>query len=120
MPHAVSPSPERDAAANMDDTAMTDAPAQPLQQAQEQDGQPPSSAAELPTQSAPASNGKSLEDMFDDDSDDEFSSSAPIKPEDSSQPEPSSGPSAPKYADPVLLGQFYQRLFPFRPLFQWL
>ncbi|KAI6803525.1 prim-pol domain-containing protein [Hortaea werneckii] len=120
MPHAVSPSPERDNTANVDDTAMTDAPAQPLQQAQEQDNEPPSSAVELPTQPAPASNGKSLEDMFDDDSDDEFSSSAPIKPEDSSQPEPSSGPSAPKYADPVLLGQFYQRLFPFRPLFQWL
>ena len=118
MPHAVSLAPEPATAAGMEDSYMTDAPAAPLQNEES-----PSDTTDLAT-SQDATNGasKNLEDMFDDsDSDsDEFSSSAPTRPDTSSQPEPQSAPSKPKYAEPDTLRQFYQRLFPFRPLFQWL
>ncbi|KAG8529197.1 uncharacterized protein KY384_005832 [Bacidia gigantensis] len=65
-----------------------------------------------------------LEDLFndDDDSDDEFRSSS----NDTGKVE-SSPPAAPiqavpsaKYTDPEIMLAFYQRLFPFRYLFQWL
>jgi DNA primase small subunit len=63
-----------------------------------------------------------LEDLFDDDDDDDdddkFSSSAQTKNQ-SSQPIPQA-PSKAQYSEPDTLRQFYQRLFPFRPLFQWL
>lgn len=63
----------------------------------------------------------SLEDMFDDDSDDaEFSSSAPTGLAESSQPEPAAAPSKLNYCDPAVLRQYYSRLLPFRHLFQWL
>ena len=64
----------------------------------------------------------SLENIFDHDEEDEFSSS-------SGDPAPSSRPnsspavqSAPieKYSDPQIMLQFYSRLFPFRQLFHWL
>ncbi|KAF2835659.1 DNA primase small subunit [Patellaria atrata CBS 101060] len=61
-----------------------------------------------------------LEDMFDDDNEDEYSSSAPpaqIKGEDSSQPMPQ---SLGRFSDSDVMRAFYQRLFPFRYLFQWL
>lgn len=70
---------------------------------------------------------RQLEALFDsDDSDEEFptSSSMPVKPA------PSSPPLAPlqsipavselSASDPDVLRLFYQRLFPWRPLFQWL
>ncbi|TKA27050.1 hypothetical protein B0A50_05241 [Salinomyces thailandicus] len=138
MPHALSPSPERTAASTSasgaDDTMMTDVPGVPLQHDQDAErGESPSSAtshdgqAALPASSQSNGNGNSVsvEDMFDDDDDDdEFSSSAPTRPDDaSSQPEPGSNPSPaakPRYAEPDTLRQFYQRLFPFRQLFQWL
>jgi DNA primase small subunit len=41
------------------------------------------------------------------------------KPADSSQPQPQSV-SKPKFAEPETLKQYYQRLCPFRQLFQWL
>lgn len=114
MPHAVSPS------AEMDDSIMTNAPAQPL----EEDAAAPDSNSGAAMPDAPtAADTTKLEDMFDDDGDDdddEFSSSA-TKPADSSQPEPTSGASLKAaYSDPSTLRQFYQRLFPFRPLYQWL
>ncbi|KAF2108702.1 DNA primase small subunit [Lophiotrema nucula] len=66
-----------------------------------------------------------LEDLFDDeDSDGEFASSAPqVKSEEeSSQPQPIPKNIASKsaYSDPEVMRAFYQRLFPFRYLFQWL
>jgi DNA primase small subunit len=71
-----------------------------------------------------AANGETtqLEDLFDDDDDenDEFSSSAQTQPPGSSQPDPQAAPSKAQYSEPGTLRQFYQRLFPFRPLFQWL
>jgi DNA primase small subunit len=53
-------------------------------------------------------------DMFDDDSDnDEFSSSVPA-------PVPTNAATSSNHTDENTMRQFYQRLFPFRFLFQWL
>lgn len=64
-----------------------------------------------------------LEDIFnDDEDDDEFQSSAPTNGKvESSPPAPllELAPSA-KPSDPEVMLAFYQRLFPFRYLFQWL
>ncbi|KAH0538526.1 hypothetical protein FGG08_004913 [Glutinoglossum americanum] len=69
-----------------------------------------------------------LDDMFDDDDDDddddeygEFpESSVPeIKPEGAQDAPIVTAPSA-RYSDPEIMYAFYQRLFPFRYLFQWL
>ncbi|KFY10005.1 hypothetical protein V491_07847 [Pseudogymnoascus sp. VKM F-3775] len=66
-----------------------------------------------------------LENIFDDmSSDEEFPSSAApeIKPSPSPQDAPSPiniGPTA-RASDPEVMRSFYQRLFPWRPLFQWL
>jgi DNA primase small subunit len=108
MPHALSPeqavdsSPADarlpDAAADSQDATMSDAPNEASQ-----------------------SSGKGLEDMFDDDDDsgDEFSSSAATREADSSQVKPQSAPKG-NFSEPETLRQFYQRLCPFRHLFQWL
>ncbi|KAK7428731.1 p48 polypeptide of DNA primase [Neonectria magnoliae] len=63
---------------------------------------------------------KKLEDLFDVDSDDEFPSSAPV--EASSQMVPGSpvDKTAMGASDPEVMRSFYQRLFPWRYLFQWL
>ncbi|OAQ98381.1 hypothetical protein LLEC1_01490 [Akanthomyces lecanii] len=64
-----------------------------------------------------------LDDLFaNDDSDDEFPSSAPVKVAPSS-PQGAASPtdiSALKASDPEVMRSFYQRLFPWRQLFQWL
>ncbi|KAJ4338157.1 p48 polypeptide of DNA primase [Didymella glomerata] len=80
---------------------------------------------DAPSPAAPAEKSKvSLEDMFDDDDDDsdgEFASSAPVKSEEeSSQPAPVKISSRSSFSDPEIMRAFYQRLFPFRYLFQWL
>ncbi|KAL8669239.1 MAG: hypothetical protein Q9168_006166 [Polycauliona sp. 1 TL-2023] len=64
-----------------------------------------------------------LEDLFDEDDDEEFPSSAPSKEHEPGSSPPASPPDiAPsaKYSDPGVMKTFYQRLFPFRYLFQWL
>ncbi|KAF5677193.1 DNA primase small subunit [Fusarium heterosporum] len=62
---------------------------------------------------------KKLEDLFDDvDSDDEFPSSAAVQP--SSQVAPLFDAMSLKASDPEVMRSFYQRLFPWRYLFQWL
>ncbi|GAM85545.1 hypothetical protein ANO11243_035520 [Dothideomycetidae sp. 11243] len=100
MPHATSPGSSPPA---MEDTVMSEAvPNQETEQ------------ATLPQSKT------NIDDMFDDDesaSDDEFSSSAPQK---SSQSDAPSIPQTIKASDPDTLLSFYSRLFPFRPLFQWL
>ncbi|OQO01144.1 hypothetical protein B0A48_13387 [Cryoendolithus antarcticus] len=119
MPHAISPtsSPPEPV---MDDTIMSNAPAQPLED--EVPLEPHSDAAMLDAEpsTVDTSSGK-LEDIFDDDSDnDEFSSSVPTTV-DSSQP--ALAPAAQEksaFTDLSILKQFYQRLLPFRALFQWL
>ncbi|KAI9816578.1 MAG: hypothetical protein M1827_001710 [Pycnora praestabilis] len=62
-----------------------------------------------------------LEDLFDDDEDEEFaSSSAPdVKMDGTADVPVKLAPSA-RYSDPEVMYAFYQRLFPFRYLFQWL
>ncbi|KAJ6781362.1 hypothetical protein PWT90_02774 [Aphanocladium album] len=64
-----------------------------------------------------------LDDLFaNDDSDEEFPSSAPVKAAPSSPQGPASPTdiSALKASDPEVMRSFYQRLFPWRQLFQWL
>ncbi|KAJ3479029.1 hypothetical protein NLG97_g8421 [Lecanicillium saksenae] len=64
-----------------------------------------------------------LDDLFpNDDSDEEFPSSAPVKVAPSSPQRPASPTdiSALKASDPEVMRSFYQRLFPWRQLFQWL
>ena len=124
MPHATSPSPERESAAGAEDSCLPDAPPVPLEA--KDDGENSSGEAtgsQNYKPSAPNADGHStkLEDLFNDDDDDEFSSSAQTRPDDSSQsaPAPQAAPKA-QYSEPDTLRQFYQRLFPFRPLFQWL
>ncbi|KAF2739401.1 prim-pol domain-containing protein [Polyplosphaeria fusca] len=80
---------------------------------------------DMPDAPAEADKAKvNLEDLFnDEDSDNEFSSSAPqIKAEQppSSPPVPVAISSKSGYSDPEVMRAFYQRLFPFRYLFQWL
>lgn len=93
---------------------------------------------DAPSPPAPAEKPKvDLEELFDDDSDGEFASSAPIKSEEeASQPVPmytiqlslqqhtltssSKITSRSSFSDPEIMRAFYQRLFPFRYLFQWL
>ncbi|KPI40307.1 uncharacterized protein AB675_7652 [Cyphellophora attinorum] len=87
---------------------------------------------ELPD-APPATNGTStsaegdankvaLQDLFDQDSDDDFPTSSAMP---SSPPAQGNGTTAPavqteSYSDPTIMTQFYARLFPFRTLFQWL
>lgn len=59
-----------------------------------------------------------LEELFDMESDDEFPSSAPL-PAPSSQIVPNDLIGL-KASDPEVMRSFYQRLFPWRYLFQWL
>ncbi|KAJ6009219.1 hypothetical protein N7522_004235 [Penicillium canescens] len=94
MPHSVSPT----GAAHPDDE-MPDAP---------------------PVETSTENSGVKLADMFDDDDDDEFpASSAPDANMKSpaAQEEPAPVPSG---VDQDIMLAFYQRLFPFRYLFQWL
>lgn len=126
MPHAVSPSPEAEMSNDVEDSYLPDAPPAPLENEDAEENDSESSQPPPPTDSN--GNTSKLEDMFDDDDDDddEYNSSAPSRPDDSSQPQPppaaaaAAAPHKPKYAEPDTLRQFYQRLFPFRPLFQWL
>ncbi|POR34898.1 DNA primase [Tolypocladium paradoxum] len=67
--------------------------------------------------------GVKLDELFGDDSDDEFPSSAPVKEQPSSSPAAPASPTdmtALKASDPEVMRSFYQRLFPWRQLFQWL
>ncbi|KAJ5538436.1 DNA primase small subunit [Penicillium pulvis] len=68
-------------------------------------------------------NGVKLEDMFDDDDDEEFpaSSARDVKMESSPAPAPEPVPAPfQSGVDSDVMLAFYQRLFPFRYLFQWL
>ncbi|KAL1310946.1 hypothetical protein AAFC00_001169 [Neodothiora populina] len=119
MPHAISPASSPPV---QDDTIMSEAVPETTEQ---EESQP----ADMATQDSQMSEQKTqeektnLEDMFDDDDEDEeFSSSAQVKTEDASsqqQASPTGKPSG-KASDPEILRAFYQRLFPFRYLFQWL
>ncbi|THW38114.1 prim-pol domain-containing protein [Aureobasidium pullulans] len=117
MPHAESPNPP--SSPPVEDTVMSEAAPGALdEQAESQNETTQSSPAPAVNEVEKAS----LEDIFDDDDmddDDEFSSSAQVKPQPSSQPEPKPGNSN-VGKDAEVLRAFYQRLFPFKYLFQWL
>ncbi|KAJ5520218.1 DNA primase small subunit eukaryotic/archaeal [Penicillium fimorum] len=67
----------------------------------------------------PTETGIKLEDMFnDDDDDEEFPASGDVKINSPANEEPPA--PTPSGVDPDVMLAFYQRLFPFRYLFQWL
>ncbi|KAK4914949.1 hypothetical protein LTR28_013605, partial [Elasticomyces elasticus] len=111
MPHSISPPPS---SPPMEDTVLQDAHAVPSEGHQEASAGKHIEDAEMPDErTVDAAEAKNLEDMFDDDDEeDEFSSSAQTALQDSSQVE--------SHSDPDTMRVFYQRLFPFRHLFQWL
>ncbi|OCL14118.1 hypothetical protein AOQ84DRAFT_359191, partial [Glonium stellatum] len=120
MSHSLSPD-----ASPVDDDILPHAPPKPLNDA-------PKEESTLEPQDAIMSDGISpleaeakrmnLEELFDDeDSDQEFPSSAPqIKSEETLSQEPVTIKAGAKASDPEVMRAFYQRLFPFRYLFQWL
>jgi DNA primase small subunit len=109
MPHATPSPPE---IMEAEDSVMPNAPAQAIDAG---NTTPPTEDAAMAD--AGAKSATNLEEIFDDDDDDdEFSSSAVTDPTQSSQP--TSQKAA--FSDSNILSQFYQRLLPFRPLFQWL
>ncbi|KAL3952241.1 hypothetical protein ACCO45_013958 [Purpureocillium lilacinum] len=122
MPHSVEGGPQAPQGA-VKDEPMDDAGIP--SSAPDADGdvnmQAPEAAAAAPQ---PVKKEVQLENMFDDDSDDEFPSSAPVKEQPSSPP--ARAPASPvdvaslKASDPEVMRSFYQRLFPWRQLFQWL
>ncbi|EUC47937.1 hypothetical protein COCMIDRAFT_3070 [Bipolaris oryzae ATCC 44560] len=111
MPHSISP----------DSTPAQDAP-------QTDNVKPEPETQDVAMEDVPAAatsetSKVKLEEIFDDvDSDPEFPSSAPVptSQEDASQPAPIKINSKSSFSDPDIMRAFYQRLFPFRPLFQWL
>ena len=120
MPHAVSPGmdmPDSPTETTLPDveSAQADSDGNAVADGSGNDDVNMSDAPNEGPKSAPTR----VEDIFDDDNDssDEFSSSAPTQADGSSQPQ-----AAPKssFSEPDTLRQFYQRLCPFRPLFQWL
>lgn len=121
MPHSVTPE-----STPADDTSRT------ISQVDTIKSEPDTQSQDLPMDDAPptedikpepstSTSKVNLEELFDDeDSDNEFSSSAQIKSEPPSQPILPSITSKSSYSDPEITRAFYQRLFPFRHLFQWL
>ncbi|KAF2477921.1 prim-pol domain-containing protein [Lindgomyces ingoldianus] len=117
MPHSISPE-----STPAEDSSMPHVNAQPLK------SEPSTPSKDIAMSDALSSPEDSktkvnLEGLFDDeDSDLEFPSSASqIKSEEEpSQPEPFRITSRSTFSDPEIMRAFYQRLFPFRYLFQWL
>lgn len=102
-----------------EDVVMTDASQNTLEsQSTIQPSSPPAlPVGELASHGSDKENRKAkLEEMFDDEDDDEFMSSLQISGEEQQHiPIHAAKPS-----DPEVMRAFYQRLFPFRYLFQWL
>ncbi|KAI9824370.1 MAG: hypothetical protein M1819_000875 [Sarea resinae] len=126
MPHSVS----SEAAPSQEDSNMADS--QALPESSNPEPEQDSDAARNDEVKVEADTGDGdnpelaenvkIEDLFDDeDEDDEFpSSSAPeVKMEEAVEPPLQSAAPA-RYSDPEIMYAFYQRLFPFRALFQWL
>ncbi|OJJ48658.1 hypothetical protein ASPZODRAFT_62411 [Penicilliopsis zonata CBS 506.65] len=116
MPHSVTPD-EVDPPAKHDEEVLPDAPT-----AEETDEVKPAVTAAV---SQNGTGGVKLEEMFDDDDDDEFPASSAVDVKMASSPPPApdmANPSAPQPTgvDTDTMLAFYQRLFPFRYLFQWL
>ncbi|KAL8774970.1 MAG: hypothetical protein Q9209_000449 [Squamulea sp. 1 TL-2023] len=120
MPHSISPTDTKDPVD--EDSTLPDAP--PAELVASDGGDIYGLDGSHVVVQDPASSNVKLEDLFDDeDEEDEFPSSAMSKEDvSSSSPPPSPPQIAPsaKYSDPGVMLAFYQRLFPFRYLFQWL
>ncbi|KAF2244589.1 prim-pol domain-containing protein [Trematosphaeria pertusa] len=112
MPHSVTPEPTPGG-----DSSRT------ISQATMDPESPDIPMADAPSPAEAETTKVNLEELFnDEDSDAEFGSSAPLikSEEEPSQPEPIKITSKSTYSDPEIMRAFYQRLFPFRYLFQWL
>ncbi|KAI9722872.1 MAG: hypothetical protein M1828_004438 [Chrysothrix sp. TS-e1954] len=111
MPHSVSPpgsSPPQDHE-ELPDASPNDEVNPPMSLSQS------TSCSDLRNQKAHEQpQNKSLENMFDDESDDEFSSSAVEPPAALSSAQPT------KFSDPEVMRAFYARVFPTREIFRWL
>ncbi|KAF6805352.1 eukaryotic and archaeal DNA primase small subunit [Colletotrichum sojae] len=127
MPHSVTP--EANSPRAVPEQTMADSPAQENGASQATNDDVAMAEADAPTVAAVEEKKKEeikLEELFDDiDSDDEFPSSKPQDTPASSSP----GIATPnsltdvtdlKASDPEVMRSFYQRLFPWRYLFQWL
>ncbi|KAI9685697.1 MAG: hypothetical protein M1822_004257 [Bathelium mastoideum] len=111
MPHAVSPAPMSES------EVLPDAPVAEASSDISRDGSQDAGSESRTGESSPTNKEKmNLEDMFDDDDEEEseFPSSS-IAP-----PEPDQSAKSGRITDPEVMKAFYQRLFPFRYLFQWL
>ncbi|KAI4106277.1 MAG: hypothetical protein L6R37_002259 [Teloschistes peruensis] len=121
MPHSVhSVSAEEPENLMDEDSILPDAPPAGLEFSESDDGQGNNSPNAV-MQNAAKENIK-LEDLFDDDDDEKFPSSGLSNETANSSPPatpPKKAPAA-KCSDPEVMLAFYQRLFPFRYLFQWL
>ncbi|KAL8902249.1 MAG: hypothetical protein Q9192_000124 [Flavoplaca navasiana] len=117
MPHSIPQSNSKDSVDQ--DSTVPDAPPASLERPGPEDDS--LSGSNVVAQGRSNANVK-LEDLFDEDDDEEFPSSGLSKDAPSSSPPPSPPMIAPsaKYSDPGVMKTFYQRLFPFRYLFQWL
>ncbi|ORY07553.1 DNA primase small subunit [Clohesyomyces aquaticus] len=101
---------------------MPQADAQPLKPEPEPQAQDVT-MSDTPSPVQGSNDKVNLEDLFDDeDSDPEFPSSVPQinSEEEPSQTEPIKITPRSSFSDPEIIRAFYQRLFPFRYLFQWL
>ncbi|KAA6411355.1 MAG: eukaryotic and archaeal DNA primase small subunit [Lasallia pustulata] len=120
MPHSVSPEPSPSTAEALEeDSTLPDAP---THDPDEQDAALKVNDPES-TATAPVKAEVNLEDLFnDDEEDEEFPSSSPPSAKVGGSPPAAPLQLAPaaKYSDPEVMLAFYQRLFPFRYLFQWL
>ncbi|KAL8654943.1 MAG: hypothetical protein Q9226_003237 [Calogaya cf. arnoldii] len=119
MPHSVTSNSSNDPIDP--DSILPDAPTACLKGSDAED-RDDLSGSNIVVQDTSNSNVK-LEDLFDEDDDEEFPSSGVSKEDvQSSSPPPSplQVASSAKYSDPGVMKAFYQRLFPFRYLFQWL
>ncbi|KAI9707197.1 MAG: hypothetical protein M1836_000157 [Candelina mexicana] len=127
MPHSVTP----EASPSEDDTVISDAPQPPApsnadKSAIDREVDMVYDGEHGDVQSSPTAQRKEqvrIEDLFDDDDDDdEFPSSGPQIPKSKAVTPDAPAKLAPsaRYSDPEVMYAFYQRLFPFRYLFQWL
>ncbi|UKZ66984.1 uncharacterized protein TrAtP1_008148 [Trichoderma atroviride] len=122
MPHSISPNPVKDEPMDADPEIPGDAaPAKTTTDDDVDMNDEPQAEAPPAGQAEEVKKEVKLDDLFaDEDSDEEFPSSAPVKREGASSPARATSPSDIPASDPEVMRSFYQRLFPWRQLFQWL
>ncbi|KAL7814797.1 hypothetical protein V8C26DRAFT_403228 [Trichoderma gracile] len=121
MPHSLSPTKDEQMDGEAAENPSNAAPADTAAAMDDADVDMNEVEAPSAGQAEPSKKEVKLDELFaDDDSDDEFPSSAPVKREAVSSPARAASPSAMPTSDPEVMRSFYQRLFPWRQLFQWL